>query len=206
MSVGSLTRRFVAVLCVLGVLAVSAPVAAHLANFGSWEVTRDYLGQLFDGADRFLAKKHRFTDTQVERIESKLGFELYPEDREPTFYVAVEKQDGRKRFRGVAIFIDPRVEPKVLGGQVLRLEVGIAVDPKGRVARVRVFDYKGDLELTRPAFLTQFEGMKLGDEFTIAKNDALTSVEGQESESQLIANAVYEALYLMKISLGKSSR
>lgn len=203
-------RTFVRVVLTSALLALALlatrPASAHLANFGSWEVTRDYLGELFEGADRFLAKKHQFTDTQVERIEATLGFELYPEDREPTFYVAVDEDHGRKKFLGVAMFIDPRVEPKVLEGRPLRLEVGIAVDPQGKVAAVRVFDYRGDLTLTKPKFLSQFHGMKLGDEFTMDDNEELTPVDGQEQESQLIANAVHEALYLMKISLGKSSR
>ncbi len=192
--------------CRLGRLAICAmalffflaptPAQAHLANFGSWELTREYLGELFPEATEFKAKKDQYTDAEVAELEKKLGFKLYPEDRTPTFYIA--ERDGS--LLGVALFIDPRVEPKVLGGAVLTLEVGIGVDPAGAVERVRVFDYRGDLALTKPAFLGQLEGRTLDSEFEMGV-DGLVPVAGEEEESQLVANAAREALLLMKASL-----
>ena len=196
-------RRRVAALIFALCFVVPASAGAHLATFGSWRVTRDYLGKLFPGANHFLVKKHQFDDKQVARIEKKLGFDLYPEDRTPTFYVAVAKKGGKKKFLGVAMFVDPRVKPKILDGAALRLEVGVAVDARGHIARMRVFDYRGDLALTKPKFLDQFHGMLLDDEFDLKKNDHLHAVSGEEKESQLVADAGREALYLMKISLGR---
>jgi hypothetical protein len=92
----------------------------------------------------------------------------------------------------------------VIGGSVLRLEVGIAVNSKGQIHKIRVFDYRGNLALTRPAFLDQFNGMKLDDKFVIGPK--LRAVEGESEESQLVANAAREALYLMKVSLGKGAQ
>ena len=100
---------------------------AHLATFGSWDTTKKYLKQLFPAADSFLVKKGALSSSQAESIEKRLGFELYPEDRNPTFYVATQTRDGQRRVLGVAVFIDPRVTSD-LTSTVTRLEVGIGVD------------------------------------------------------------------------------
>ncbi|QED25714.1 hypothetical protein FRD01_00225 [Microvenator marinus] len=177
---------------------------AHLATFGSWEITREYLGELFPEATDFLSRDVTYTDAQVAAIEKELGFSLYPEDKTPTFYIAVQNVGGKRKLLGVAIFIDPRLQPKVIGGSVLRLEVGIAVNSKGQIHKIRVFDYRGNLALTRPAFLDQFNGMKLDDKFVIGPK--IKAVDGEAEESQLVANAAREALYLMKVSLGKGAQ
>ncbi len=182
----------------------SPPAEAHLANFGSWEITREYLGVLFPEATEFKAKRYSFDALQVENIEAELGFELYPEDHNPTFYVAQRVVDGKAQFLGVGIFIDPRLEPKALGGAALKLECGIGVGPDGGIKKVAVFDYKGDLELTRAPFLDQFRGKKLESKFKVG--EGVEPVPGEEESSQLVANAAYEALYLMKVALGKGAR
>lgn len=184
-----------------GSMSAPAPAEAHLATFGSWETTRGYLQELFPKATTFLVKKHSYTPEQVAQVEKELGFKLYPEDKTPTFYIAVDDSSGKRRLLGVAIFIDPRVTPKVFGGAPIRLEVGIAVDTKGAIKKMRVFDYKGNLKLMGTEFLAQFEGMTLKSDFTIGKT--VKAVEGEDEESQLIAHAGREALQLMKISLGK---
>lgn len=178
-------------------------VSAHLATFGSWEVTQQYLKQLFPEANRFLAKSVSYSPAQVKAIEAELGFKLYPEDVNPTFYIAVNEQAGKQKFIGVALFVDPRLQPKMLDGAVVQLEVGVAVDARGAISSVQVFDYRGNLALTRRPFLDQFKGLKLEDSFKIGKR--IQAVDGEGPESQLVADAAHEALYLMKISLGKNS-
>ncbi len=178
-----------------------APASAHLATFGSWEITEQYLKVLFPEATRFLVKEASYSPAQVVEIEKELGFALYPEDINPTFYIAVRGQGKTQKVLGVALFVDPRLQPKALEGAAIRLEIGVGVDTKGKISAVHVFDYRGDLSLTRPAFLNQFNGMKLGDEFKIGKH--LKAAANEAAESQLVANAAHEVLYLMKISLGK---
>jgi hypothetical protein len=198
-------KRLAGMVTLLAALFAFQPVAdAHLATFGSWEITESYLKQLFPEASRFLVKSVQYTPEQVAQIEATLGFKLYPEDVNPTFYIAVNETGGKQRFLGVAIFIDPRIQPKMLDGAVIRLEVGVAVDARGQISGVRVFDYRGNLALTRPDFLNQLNGMKLGDEFKVGTR--IRPVAGEEEESQLVANAAHEALYLMKVSLGKKSQ
>lgn len=187
----------------LGIWATPQRAEAHLATFGSWEITREYLGQLFPEATDFLARSVTYTPTQVAAIEQVLGFQLYPEDTNPTFYIAVRETKGKRSLLGVAIFIDPRLQPKLLGGALIRLEVGIGVNSKGEIHRIRVFDYRGDLSLTRPEFLDQFKGMTLKDSFKVGTK--VKPVEGEAEESQLVANAAKEALYLMQISLGRGT-
>ncbi|PRQ04556.1 hypothetical protein ENSA5_06800 [Enhygromyxa salina] len=178
-----------------------APAEAHLAKWGSWEVTHRNLMRLFPDADpnAWRIKRYQFSAKEIEQLEKKLGFELYPEDKTPEFYVA---HDTDGQFLGVAIFIDPRTKPKILDGSVLTLEIGIGVDARGTINRVAVYDYRGDVRLTKDAFLDQLEGRGLDSEFRMGK-DGLVPVAGEDEESQLVANAGYEALLLMKVALGR---
>lgn len=178
-----------------------APAHAHLAKWGSWEITHRNLMALFPDADpnAWRIKRYQFSDKEVALLEKQLGFELYPEDKVPDFYVA-HAADGQ--FLGVAIFIDPRTKPKILDGGVLTLEVGIGVDARGKIDRIRVYDYRGDVRLTEAAFLDQLEGRGLDSEFRMG-HDGLTAVPGEPEESQLVANAGREALLLMQVALGR---
>jgi hypothetical protein len=97
---------------------------------------------------------------------------------------------------------DPRTKPKVLDGSVLTLEVGIGVDARGEINRVRVYDYRGDIRLTEQGFLGQLEGRGMTDSFAIG-SEGLSAVSGEVEESQLVANAGFEALLLMKVALGR---
>ena len=178
-----------------------APAHAHLAKWGSWEITHRNLMKLFPDADPngWRIKRYQFSDKEVALLEQQLGFELYPEDKIPDFYVA---HDANGHFLGVAIFIDPRTKPKILDGGVLTLEVGIGVDSHGKINRIRVYDYRGDVRLTEGAFLEQLQGRGLDSEFRMG-HDGLTEVSGEAEESQLVSNAGREALLLMKVALGR---
>ncbi|MCA9714269.1 MAG: hypothetical protein H6713_09305 [Myxococcales bacterium] len=198
-----LRRVFSAIaLSTLFVLGSPGPRAeAHLAKWGSWEITHRNLMRLFPDADpnAWRIKRYQYSEREVGFLEEQLGFELYPEDKQPEFYIA---QDRGGAFLGVAIFIDPRTKPKILNGGVLTLEVGIGVDAAGQINRIRVYDYRGNIELTRDAFLDQLRGKSLESEFTMGQG-GLTPVAGEPEESQLVSNAGREALLLMKVALGR---
>ena len=178
------------------------PAQAHLAKWGSWEITHRNLMKLFPTADAngWKIKRYQYNDKEVELLEKQLGFALYPEDKTPEFFIASDT-DGK--FLGVALFIDPRTKPKVLDGSVLTLEVGIGVNAKGEISRVKVYDYRGNVELTKDAFLGQLKGRTLDSTYVMG-SDGLEPVEGEPEESQLVANAGREALLLMKLALGRS--
>lgn len=179
---------------------------AHLATFGSWEITRGHLLELFPEATNFLKRKETYSAEQVKEIEAYLGFKLYPEDKTPEFFVAIDESGGKKRLLGVAIFIDPRVKSGLLDGKVTQIEVGIGVDSKGAVQRVRLYDYRGSRALTQATFLDQLVGKTLESDFSVGVDKSIKPVAGEEEESQLVANAAREALYLMKISLGRAKK
>lgn len=181
---------------------VPEPAQAHLAKWGSWEITHRNLMKLFPTADPngWKIKRYQYNDKEVELLEKQLGFELYPEDKTPEFFIA---SDADGKFLGVALFIDPRTKPKVLDGSVLTLEVGIGVNAKGEISRVKVYDYRGNIELTKDAFLGQLKGRTLDSTYVMGQ-DGLKPVEGEPEESQLVANAGREALLLMKLALGRS--
>ena len=174
---------------------------AHLAKWGSWEITHRNLMKLFPDADpnAWRIKRYQYAAEEVAFLEKELGFELYPEDKQPEFFVA---QDEAGKLLGVAIFIDPRTKPKILNGGILTLEVGIGVNASGKINRIKVYDYRGNIELTKGAFLDQLEGNTLTSNFTI-NSGKLKGVEGEPEESQLVANAAREALLLMKVALGR---
>lgn len=183
------------------VLVPPEPAHAHLAKWGSWEITHRNLMRLFPDADpnAWKIKRYQYNDKEVGFLEKKLGFELYPEDKQPEFFIA---HDADGEFLGVAIFIDPRTKPKILNGGVLTLEIGIGVNAKGAINRVRVYDYRGNVELTKDEFLGQLKGRTLESNYTMGKGN-LEPVEGEIEESQLVANAGREALLLMKVALGR---
>lgn len=197
-------KRFVSLVAVTLALLVGSPqqpAEAHLAKWGSWEITHRNLMKLFPDADpnAWRIKRYAFADTEVAFLERELGFELYPEDKLPEFFIA---QDAAGNFLGVAIFIDPRTKPKILNGGILTLEVGIGVNAEGKINRIKVYDYRGNLELTKDAFLTQLRDRTLDSNFAMGQG-GLVAVEGEPEESQLVANAAREALLLMKVALGR---
>ena len=183
-------------------LALPAPVSeAHLAKWGTWEITHRNLMKLFPDADpnAWRIKRYQYSDTEVKFLEAQLGFELYPEDKQPEFFIA---QDAAGDFLGVAIFIDPRTKPKILAGGILTLEVGIGVNAAGKINRIKVYDYRGNLELTKESFLDQLRDRTLDSNFVMGK-DGLGAVASEPEESQLVGNAAREALLLMKVALGR---
>ncbi len=179
----------------------AAPSEAHLAKWGSWEITHRNLMKLFPDADpnAWRIKRYQYSEAEVKLLEAQLGFELYPEDKLPEFFIA---SDGAGDFLGVAIFIDPRTKPKILDGGVLTLEVGIGVNATGQINRIKVYDYRGNIDLTKDEFLGQLRGKVLDSNFTMGK-DGLAPVAAEPEESQLVGNAGREALLLMKVALGR---
>ena len=195
---------------ILGTLAIGlllvappAPADAHLAKWGSWEITHRNLMKLFPDADpnAWKIQRYHFSDAEVKFLEKELGFELYPEDKVPEFFIAHGEDGG---LLGVAIFIDPRTKPKILNGGVLTLEVGVGVNARGEINRVKVYDYRGNIELTKDAFLGQLKGRNLKCSFAMG-DSGLSGVEGEPEESQLVSNAGREALLLMRTALGSDA-
>ena len=189
-------------LSLLMCLALPAPPSeAHLAKWGTWEITHRNLMKLFPDAhpNAWRIKRYSYSDAEVKYLEAQLGFELYPEDKQPEFFIA---QGAAGDFLGVGIFLDPRTKPKILAGGILTLEVGIGVNAAGKINRIKVYDYRGNLELTKDAFLDQLRERTLDSNFTMGK-DGLTAVAAEPEESQLVGNAAREALLLMKVALGR---
>ncbi|MCA9634521.1 MAG: hypothetical protein KC420_00615 [Myxococcales bacterium] len=204
MESGTMLKRTISLIAIALTLGLGSPqpsAEAHLAKWGSWEITHRNLMKLFPDADpnAWRIKRYTYGTEEVAFLEKELGFELYPEDKQPEFFVA---QDASGKLLGVAIFIDPRTKPKILNGGILTLEVGIGVDAAGKINRIRVYDYRGNVELTKETFLNQLQQRTLGDNFAMDGRD-LKAVEGEPEESQLVANAAREALLLMKVALGR---
>lgn len=195
------SRRILLSLTLLGLLALSARVAAHLVTWGSWQISHRNLMKLYPEADPFAwrIKRHSYSNDEAARLEQALGVGLYPEERVGEFYIAF---DRRGRVLGVATFIDPRSRPKIVGDAILSLDVGVGVDLTGRIDRLRVYDYRGNASLAQDDFLRQLRGRTLASSFTMDA-DGLVSIPGEPDESQLVATAAYEGLLFMQVALGR---
>ena len=133
-------RAIVTVLALLGLSADLAlaptPAQAHLAKWGSWEITHRNLTRLFPDADpnAWRIKRYQFSEREVELLERELGFELYPEDKTPEFYVA---HDPDGQFLGVVVLVplDPPGVGVRLGEQLHQVAVGdLPAAPLGEVS------------------------------------------------------------------------
>lgn len=195
------SRRILLSLTLLGLLAHSARVAAHLVTWGSWQISHRNLMRLYPDADPYAwrIKRHSYSDEEAARLEQALGVRLYPEERVGEFYVAL---DRRGRVLGVATFIDPRSRPKIVDDAILSLEVGVGVDLNGRIDRLRLYDYRGNASLAQDEFLRQLRGRTLASSFSMDA-DGLVSIPGEPDESQLVATAAYEGLLFMQVALGR---
>jgi hypothetical protein len=95
------------------------------------------------------------------------------------------------------------VEPHAGARSHAAFHVGVAVDPRGRVAAVSVHD-PALRDLAQPEFLDQLRGRTLASRFDVGRGD-LRAVEGRDVESQHVANAAREALLFMQLALGRNS-
>lgn len=121
--------------CLLAV-GPSPGASAHVAAHAQWDETHRRLSVLYPEADprRWRVKRYTYSRREIRRLERTLGFTLDAGDRSPAFYVA----HGRNgEFLGVAIFLAPHTGAAAAGDPS---HVGVGVDARGQIQRVRVFD------------------------------------------------------------------
>jgi hypothetical protein len=150
---------------------------------------------LFPEAGSFKEKSFFLSDAQATDLEGALNYTLSPQDRAPTIYSIAGSEGARARL---AIFINPRRAPRIIGDEAIRLVVGISIFLDGEIDQVRLFDYKGNPALVSESFLGQFKGKSVYTRFKVGKN--IVAVKGEEAESQLIADSPTEAaVFLHKV-------
>ncbi|HLG21622.1 MAG TPA: FMN-binding protein, partial [Candidatus Manganitrophaceae bacterium] len=128
---------------------------------------------------------------QIGRIEQALGERVEAESRAPTFYPAFAKA-GEKI--GFVLFADQ-------AGENGPIEMGVAVDPQGKVRHVTIFSSREDKKIGQPAFLDQFNGKSAKDPLKIGAD--ITPVAGAEKASQAVANGVRKVLLIKQEVFGE---
>lgn len=178
-------------------------VAVGLASCASahdvgWPAKK--LDALIPGA-KFTPRKYKLTPEQVKTIEAKFSEEnangkLHKEDIEGTAYVGVGKdpKTGKTTTLGVVLFVDPK-------GPRGWMEAGIAVDPKGKLLSVRVFEHKEGKTLNDATFLKQFVGKTTKDMLHVGHDLKASGADGPAV--QALASGVKRMLFVLEAAFGK---
>ncbi len=176
---------------------------AHLASW-SWEETKEKLEVLFPEGTRFLQKKIPYSAFQVTEIASKLNFTLHPEDKVPVFFTAIGPHSVPL---GVAIFVDPRTESEHYKISKGKVEIGVAINLKGKVKSLQIFNWTGVPEIAQPIFLKQFYSKSPNDTFKVGDTEkSIKPIQGEEMTCQLISSGIYEGLIFLFEAFGKKRK
>ncbi|MFQ5681515.1 MAG: hypothetical protein ACE5GG_05670 [Candidatus Omnitrophota bacterium] len=135
----------------------------------SWPGKR--LAKLMPEAESFRQRQVSFSAEQPGSIEKDLGQKVSGEDRSPIFYVAYGKD---KKTLGVVVFVDVR-------GGLGVIELSLAMDDKGRISKIDVWENEDSDKIEERKFLGQFIGKSDYDAFRVG--DDVRAIEGQEASS-----------------------
>ncbi len=148
------------------------------------------LKALYPQAESFEQKNLYISDEQQAVLEKALGSRLPEEDLKPSIYFAIVKPDAnvRPRKEAVIMFVDALGD----GGKI---EMGIAVNGKGELVKIRLFENKEPQTLSRDSFLKQFQDKKPTDSFTVGKD--ITAPPGAGKAAQAIASGARRGLLII---------
>ena len=160
-------RRFALLLPLFSLPLLPSPAPAHVAEESGWRETYARLVELVPDAepDGWRILRYRLSRRERDALERSLGFALAPEDLRPLFFVG---RNAERDVICVVMFVTPTTDTVV----------GVAVDPRGRVARVRP-GLEADDPLAAPSFLRQFAGRTIGSSFEVG-DDGLEAPRGDE--------------------------
>ncbi|MHB8879876.1 MAG: hypothetical protein ACYC69_00035 [Thermodesulfovibrionales bacterium] len=148
------------------------------------------LKTLFPLAQSFEQKNLYISDVQRAKIEGPLKGRLHEEDLKPSIYLAIVKDspDTPPRKAAAIIFIDAQ-------GEKGKIEMGVVVGGKGELLKVQLFENKEADQLTRPAFLKQFEGKKAGDSFKVGSD--ITAPDAAAQSAQAVASGAKRGILII---------
>lgn len=148
------------------------------------------LKTLFPSAHSFEQKNLYISDEQRARIEGLLKSRLPEEDLKPSIYLAIVKDrpETPPRKAAAIIFIDAQ-------GEKGKIEMGVVVGEKGELLKVHLFENKEPDQLTRPAFLKQFEGKKAADSFKVGSD--ITAPDAVAKSGQAVASGARRGILII---------
>ncbi len=177
---------FGTLIMIVAALLIGPNTSAHQKGWPGKRLSRTY-----PEAAKFTSRQGGLSAEQIGRIEQALGERVEAESRAPTFYPAFDKA-GEKI--GFVLFADQ-------SGENGPIEMGVAVDPQGKVRHVVIFSSREDKKISQPVFLDQFNGKTAKDPLKIGAD--ITPVTGAEKASQAVANGVRKALLIKQEVFGE---
>ena len=140
---------------------------------------------LFPAATSFSSRDCKPGQTQIAVIEQQIGAKLTDEELHVKCWVGLKKgADGKTSSIGVAWMTHGE-------GSHGDVEIGLALDPKGKVLKLAVFEHEESKAIERPEFLKQFEGKDPTDLFKVGQD--IKAADGEEKASQFVASAAKKA-------------
>ncbi len=147
------------------------------------------LGKALPQAKSFVQRVASLGPAQVAWVETALGEPIRSEDKAPTFYVGTGA-DGRSV--GVVVFVDAT-------GDNGKIEIGVALDPAGRLVNVVLYEHS-ERGVDDRAFLDQLTGKTAASKLKVG--DDIQANDDSKHAAQAIASAAKRGALLAMAALG----
>lgn len=164
--------RRVSVLLTLVFLMVCVPLFSN-AQDAEFPVQR--LTAIFPKAKKFVQKSTVLTPDQIASIEKDIAGKLRTADLKPIFYIPIN--DANKPI-GLILFVGVEGPNGIIEGAV-------ALNMRGKVVKVEVYEHKESEAIASAEFLKQFTGMGIDDAFKVGED--VEAAEAHEDASNAVA-------------------
>ena len=164
--------RRVSVLLTLVFLIVCVPLFSN-AQDAEFPVQR--LTAIFPKAKKFVQKRTMLTPDQIASIEKDIAGKLRTADLKPIFYIPIN--DANKPI-GLILFVSVEGTNGIIEGAV-------ALNMRGKVVKVEVYEHKESEAIASAGFLKQFTGMGIDDAFKVGED--VEAAEAHEDASNAVA-------------------
>ena len=164
--------RRVSILLTLVFLIVCVPLFSN-AQDAEFPVQR--LAAIFPKAKKFVQKRTVLTPDQIASIEKDIAGKLRTADLKPIFYIPI---NDANRPIGLILFVGVEGPKGIIEGTV-------ALNMRGKVVKVEVYEHKEPEAIASAEFLKQFTGMGIDDAFKVGED--VEAAEGHEDASNAVA-------------------
>ena len=126
-------------------------------------------------AKKFVQKSTVLTPDKIASIEKDIGDKLRTADLKPIFYIPIN--DTNKPI-GLILFVDVEGPSGIIEGAV-------ALNMRGKVVKVEIYEHKESEAIASEKFLKQFVGMSIDSAFKVAED--IEAAGGHEDASNAVA-------------------
>lgn len=162
----------VSVLLTLVFLLVCVPL---FSNAQDAEFPVQKLAAIFPKAEKFVQKSVVLTPDKIASIEDEIADKLRTADLKPIFYIPIN--DASKPI-GLVLFAGVEGPNGIIEGAV-------ALNMRGKVVKVEVYEHKESEAIASAEFLKQFTGMDIDDAFTVGED--IAAIKGHQKASDAVA-------------------